>query len=68
MLIPNGRLLFLLTKRTFETNNGLFKHWNNRIFLLVKQPLAAIKITEADIDKYFLKKAKSKKLGKIQQN
>ena len=36
--------------------------------LLVKQPLAAIKIMEAAIHKCFLKKAKSKKVGKMHQN
>ena len=35
---------------------------------LVKQPIAAIKITEAANHRRFFKKAKSKKVGKIHQN
>ena len=35
------------------------------MFFLVKQQLAAIKIVEAIINKYFFKKAKIKKVGKI---
>ena len=38
------------------------------MFFLVKQPLVAIKITEADIHRCSLKKAKIKKVGKIHQN
>ena len=38
------------------------------MFFLVKQPLAAIKITEAAIHWYFLKKAKRKNVGRIHQN
>ena len=36
--------------------------------MLVKQPLVAIKITETAIHRCFLKKAESKKVGKIHQN
>ena len=36
--------------------------------LLVKQPLAVIKITKALIHRYFLRKTKSKKVGKLHQN
>ena len=36
--------------------------------LLVKQPLSVIKITEAAIQRCFLKKAKSRKVGKMHQN
>ena len=35
---------------------------------LIKHPLAAIKITEADIHRCFLKKAKSQKVGKMHQS
>ena len=38
------------------------------MFFSVKQPLAAIKTTEAAIHRCFLQKAKSKKVGKIPQN
>ena len=58
-------LRHLLTKLTSETNSCIFKRWNNKMFFLVKQPLAAIKIMEAVINRCFLKKAKSKKVGKI---
>ena len=38
------------------------------MILLVKQPLADIKITEAAIHRYFLKKGKSKNVRKMHQN
>ena len=67
-LIPNYRLLFLLTKHTSGTNTCNFKRWNNRMFYSVKQPLAAIRFIETVINRRFLKKDKSKKVGKIHQN
>ena len=36
--------------------------------LLVKQPLAVIKITETAIYRCFLRKAKSEKVGKMHRN
>ena len=68
LLIPNDRLFFLLTKLTSETKTCIFKRSNNRMFFIVKQSLAAIKIMEEAINRCFLKKAKSKKVGKIHQN